>query len=103
MPDQGDWQFAIDIHPDQWRFPAGQSWIAGWLHSRSGRAAADARAARILEDGIAARASDIDMIYLTGYGFPLFRGGPMLYADDVGLYNVARSMKVRPGPAQYRG
>ena len=49
--------------------------------------------ARILEDGIAARASDIDMIYLTGYGFPLHRGGPMLYADEVGLYNVARSMK----------
>ncbi|MDP3513653.1 MAG: hypothetical protein Q8S20_12965, partial [Sulfuritalea sp.] len=45
------------------------------------------------EEGIAARASDIDMIYLTGYGFPLFRGGPMLYADEVGLYNVARSMK----------
>ncbi len=49
--------------------------------------------ARILDEGIAARASDIDMIYLTGYGFPLFRGGPMLYADEVGLYNVARSMK----------
>jgi 3-hydroxyacyl-CoA dehydrogenase len=49
--------------------------------------------ARILEEGIAARASDIDMIYLTGYGFPLHRGGPMLYADEVGLYNVARSMK----------
>jgi 3-hydroxyacyl-CoA dehydrogenase len=48
--------------------------------------------ARILEEGIAARASDIDMIYLTGYGFPLFRGGPMLYADEVGLYNVARTM-----------
>ncbi|TRZ96685.1 MAG: 3-hydroxyacyl-CoA dehydrogenase [Rhodocyclaceae bacterium] len=49
--------------------------------------------ARILEDGIASRASDIDMIYLTGYGFPLHRGGPMLYADEVGLYSVARSMK----------
>ncbi len=48
---------------------------------------------RILEEGIAARASDIDMIYLTGYGFPLHRGGPMLYADEVGLYNVARTMK----------
>ena len=47
--------------------------------------------ARILEEGIAARASDIDMIYLTGYGFPLHRGGPMLYADEVGLYNVART------------
>jgi hypothetical protein len=41
--------------------------------------------ARILEEGIAARASDIDMVYLNGYGFPLHRGGPMLYADTVGL------------------
>jgi 3-hydroxyacyl-CoA dehydrogenase len=49
--------------------------------------------ARILEEGIAARASDIDMVYLTGYGFPLHRGGPMLYADMVGLYNVVRSMR----------
>jgi 3-hydroxyacyl-CoA dehydrogenase len=48
--------------------------------------------AKILEEGIAARASDIDMVYLTGYGFPLFRGGPMLYADTVGPYNVVRSM-----------
>jgi 3-hydroxyacyl-CoA dehydrogenase len=32
------------------------------------------------------------MVYLTGYGFPLFRGGPMLYADTVGLYNVAQTM-----------
>lgn len=44
MPDHGDWQFEIDIHPEQWRFSAGRSWIAGWLHSRSGRAAADVRA-----------------------------------------------------------
>ena len=49
--------------------------------------------ARILEEGIAQRASDIDMVYLSGYGFPLFRGGPMFYADTVGLYSVARSMK----------
>ena len=48
--------------------------------------------ARILEEGIAQRASDIDMVYLTGYGFPLYRGGPMLYADMPGLYNVVRSM-----------
>jgi 3-hydroxyacyl-CoA dehydrogenase len=46
--------------------------------------------ARILEEGIALRASDIDMVYLNGYGFPLHRGGPMLYADTVGLYHVAR-------------
>ncbi len=44
--------------------------------------------ALILEEGIAMRASDIDMVYLTGYGFPLFRGGPMFYADTVGLPNV---------------
>ena len=49
--------------------------------------------ARILEDGIASKASDIDMVYLTGYGFPLWRGGPMKYADQVGLFNVAESMK----------
>ena len=45
-------------------------------------------AANILEEGIALRASDIDMVYLTGYGFPLYRGGPMFYADTVGLPNV---------------
>lgn len=49
-------------------------------------------AARILEEGIASRAGDIDMVYLTGYGFPLWRGGPMLYADQVGLFNVVQSM-----------
>ena len=49
--------------------------------------------ARILEEGIALRASDIDMVYLTGYGFPLYRGGPMLFADTVGLYNVIAGMK----------
>ena len=49
--------------------------------------------ARILEEGIASRASDIDMVYLTGYGFPAHRGGPMLYADMTGLYNVVRTME----------
>jgi 3-hydroxyacyl-CoA dehydrogenase len=49
--------------------------------------------ARILEEGIAARASDIDIVYLNGYGFPLHRGGPMLYADIVGLPNVVRSLR----------
>jgi 3-hydroxyacyl-CoA dehydrogenase len=48
--------------------------------------------ARLLEEGIALRASDVDLVYLTGYGFPLFRGGPMLYADMQGLYNVVRTM-----------
>ncbi|MFM9433097.1 3-hydroxyacyl-CoA dehydrogenase [Janthinobacterium sp. CG_23.3] len=50
-------------------------------------------AARILEEGIALRASDIDMVYLTGYGFPLYRGGPMFYADTVGLPNVLSAME----------
>jgi 3-hydroxyacyl-CoA dehydrogenase len=49
--------------------------------------------AHIVEEGIASRASDIDMVYLTGYGFPLHRGGPMLYADTVGLFNVMQAMK----------
>jgi 3-hydroxyacyl-CoA dehydrogenase len=49
--------------------------------------------ARILDDGIASKASDIDMVYLTGYGFPLHRGGPMNYADTQGLFNVVQSMK----------
>ncbi|MBC8720391.1 3-hydroxyacyl-CoA dehydrogenase [Paraburkholderia sp. 31.1] len=49
--------------------------------------------AKILEEGIASKASDIDMVYLTGYGFPLHRGGPMLYADTVGLYNVERAIR----------
>ncbi|TKC87223.1 3-hydroxyacyl-CoA dehydrogenase [Trinickia terrae] len=48
--------------------------------------------AKILAEGIASKASDIDMVYLTGYGFPLWRGGPMLHADTVGLYNVERAM-----------
>ena len=49
--------------------------------------------ARILDEGIAARASDIDIVYLNGYGYPLRRGGPMLYADLVGLPNVVRALK----------
>jgi 3-hydroxyacyl-CoA dehydrogenase len=49
--------------------------------------------AKILAEGIASKASDIDMVYLTGYGFPLWRGGPMLYADTVGLYNVERAIR----------
>ncbi|RZI81780.1 MAG: 3-hydroxyacyl-CoA dehydrogenase [Rubrivivax sp.] len=49
--------------------------------------------AKILEEGIANRASDLDMVYLTGYGFPVFRGGPMLYADMIGLPKVVEQMK----------
>ncbi len=49
--------------------------------------------ARILEDGIAQRSSDIDVVYLNGYGFPAFRGGPMFFADQTGLHEVARSLR----------
>jgi len=44
--------------------------------------------ARVLDEGYALRAADIDVIYLTGYGFPAWRGGPMFYADRVGLKHV---------------
>ncbi len=44
--------------------------------------------ARLLEEGVAMRAADIDVIYLTGYGFPGFRGGPMFHADKVGLPKI---------------
>ncbi|MEM5451726.1 3-hydroxyacyl-CoA dehydrogenase NAD-binding domain-containing protein [Paraburkholderia guartelaensis] len=49
--------------------------------------------ARLLEQGIALRASDIDVVYVTGYGFPAHRGGPMYYADQIGLANVYRDIK----------
>jgi 3-hydroxyacyl-CoA dehydrogenase len=49
--------------------------------------------ARIVEEGIALRASDIDMVYLTGYGFPMKRGGPMFHADTVGLGKVVAAMQ----------
>ncbi len=50
-------------------------------------------ACHILEEGIASKASDIDMVYITGYGFPYWRGGPVLYADQMGLFNVQEAMK----------
>jgi 3-hydroxyacyl-CoA dehydrogenase len=53
--------------------------------------------ARILEEGYALRAVDIDIIYLNGYGFPAYRGGPMWYADTVGLKkctNASSSSKI---------
>jgi 3-hydroxyacyl-CoA dehydrogenase len=49
--------------------------------------------ARILEEKIAQRASDIDIVYLMGYGFPIWRGGPMHYADSQTLYEVSRRMQ----------
>ncbi|MBL8386951.1 MAG: enoyl-CoA hydratase/isomerase family protein [Hydrogenophaga sp.] len=50
-------------------------------------------AARILDEGIAVRASDVDLVYLNGYGFPAHRGGPMCYANEVGLFNVVRTLR----------
>jgi 3-hydroxyacyl-CoA dehydrogenase len=49
-------------------------------------------AAHILEEGIANKASDIDIVYIFGYGFPPYRGGPMNYADEAGLFNVVQAM-----------
>jgi len=49
--------------------------------------------AKILDEGIALRAGDIDTVYLTGYGFPVYRGGPMFYADAVGLRKVLAAME----------
>ncbi|MEM7188034.1 MAG: 3-hydroxyacyl-CoA dehydrogenase NAD-binding domain-containing protein [Pseudomonadota bacterium] len=49
--------------------------------------------ARILEEGKAMRASDIDVIYLTGYGYPIYRGGPMFWADLMGLDKVLEKIK----------
>lgn len=49
--------------------------------------------ARILEEGIAARASDIDLIYVNGYGFPKWRGGPMFYAAQSGIENVIERIR----------
>lgn len=49
--------------------------------------------AKILADGIAARASDIDVVYLNGYGFPRWRGGPMFHADTLGLPEVVKRLE----------
>jgi 3-hydroxyacyl-CoA dehydrogenase len=49
--------------------------------------------ARILDEGIAQRASDIDIVYIYGYGFPPWRGGPMLHADSMRLIEVVRAMR----------
>ena len=50
-------------------------------------------AAHILEEGIANKASDIDVVYIFGYGFPVHRGGPLNYANELGLFNVAQAMQ----------
>ena len=49
--------------------------------------------AKILDEGIAARASDIDTVWLCGYGWPRYRGGPMFWADTVGLAKVVEGLK----------
>ena len=47
---------------------------------------------KILEEGIAQRPSDIDVVYVNGYGFPAYRGGPMFYADTIGLEKIYQSI-----------
>ena len=60
--------------------------------------------ALILEEGIAAKSSDIDVIYVYGYGFPVYRGGPMQYADEIGLKTVYDAMcKYRDELGEYGG
>jgi len=49
--------------------------------------------AKILEEGIALRASDIDVVYICGYGFPVYRGGPMFWADQAGLDKVLETIR----------
>ncbi len=49
--------------------------------------------AKILEEGIAIRPSDIDIVWINGYGWPVYRGGPMFYADTVGLQTVVAKLK----------
>ena len=49
--------------------------------------------AKILEEGKAQRASDIDIVWIYGYGWPVYRGGPMFYADTIGLKTVLAKLK----------
>ena len=49
--------------------------------------------AKILEEGIASRASDIDVVWVNGYGWPVYRGGPMFYADQVGVAQVLETLQ----------
>ena len=49
--------------------------------------------AKILEEGKAQRASDIDIVWINGYGWPVYRGGPMFYADTIGLRTVLAKLK----------
>src|SRR5204863_8701691 len=57
--------------------------------------------AKILEEGKAIRPSDIDVIWINGYNWPAYRGGPMYYADHIGLYKIVawlRELKASAGP-----
>ena len=54
---------------------------------------ADQRGCTVLEDGYAVRASDIDVIYCHGFGFPRHRGGPMFFADTIGLPTVLERIR----------
>jgi len=59
---------------------------------------------RILEEGVALRAGDIDVVWTSGYGFPRYRGGPMFYADTIGLETLLRGMtkyRERFGPMHW--
>jgi len=68
--------------------------------------------ARILEEGIATRPGDIDVIWVSGYGWPVWRGGPMYYADRLGLARLcdrltyyadrSRDETLRPAPLMQR-
>src|SRR5262249_60273256 len=69
------------------RVVGGRDIVERWMYALANEGA------KILDEGIALRASDIDAAYLTGYGFPLYRGGPMFYADTVGLRNVLPAME----------
>ncbi|MGA3202224.1 MAG: 3-hydroxyacyl-CoA dehydrogenase NAD-binding domain-containing protein [Bryobacteraceae bacterium] len=93
-------------HYDENRKPSGDPLVTALIDQLAREAGIDRRAvsneeiiertiyalvnegARILEEGIALRSVDIDVVYLNGYGFPAWRGGPMFYADTVGLKNV---------------
>jgi 3-hydroxyacyl-CoA dehydrogenase len=93
-------------HYDENRKPSGDPLVTALIDQLAREAGIDRRAvsneeiiertiyalvnegARILEEGIALRSVDIDVVYINGYGFPAWRGGPMFYADTVGLKNV---------------
>jgi 3-hydroxyacyl-CoA dehydrogenase len=53
--------------------------------------------AKILEEGMAQRASDIDVVWVYGYGWPVYRGGPMFWADTIGLQNIVEGLKRQEG------